>query len=161
MEAIMKQIQQQLKQKKVQKASLMKQLEVVNRELELVNRKEEQIKQTLQVLSAYSTPKEEAASNSTTKQPNEEIQEISSNDSPPHTIPKIEKQPLTSNLEEYPPLQDHKNIKKWYVIFNGENKGIYDDWGIANSYILGKNVIHKSYKTKMNQKPHTTKHTKQ
>jgi hypothetical protein len=34
------------------------------------------------------------------------------------------------------------------VIFNGENKGIYDDWGITNSYILGKNVIHKSYKTK-------------
>ncbi|CAI9270897.1 unnamed protein product [Lactuca saligna] len=27
-----------------------------------------------------------------------------------------------------------------------ENKGIYDDWGISNSYILRKNVIHKSYK---------------
>ena len=82
----------------------MKQLEIVNRELEVVNREEEQLKKTLQVLSAYSTPKEEAANNSTTKQPNEEIQEISSDDSPPHTIPKIEKQPLTSNPEEYPPL---------------------------------------------------------
>nr|KAJ0191945.1 hypothetical protein LSAT_V11C800398640 [Lactuca sativa] len=106
----MNQIQQQLKQKQEQKASLMKQLEVVNRELEVVN-------------------------------------QISSDDSPPHTIPKIEKQPLTSNPEEYPLQADHKNIKKRYVIFNGENKGIYNDWGITNSYILGKNVIHKSYKT--------------
>ncbi|CAI9281977.1 unnamed protein product [Lactuca saligna] len=94
---------------------------------------------------AYSAPKEEAAINSTTKQPKEEIQEISSDDSPLHT----KKQPITPSPEEYPPLQaEHKNIKKWYVIFNGENKGIYDDWGIANSYILVKNVIHKSYKTK-------------
>ena len=56
---------------------------------------------------------------------------------------------MPPNQEEYPLLQaDHKNIKKWYVIFNGENKGIYDNWGIANSYILWKNVIQKSYKTK-------------
>ncbi|CAI9290488.1 unnamed protein product [Lactuca saligna] len=60
---------------------------------------------------------------------------------------------MTPNQEAYPPLQaDHKNIKKWYVIFNGENKGVYDNWGIANSYILGKNVIHKSYKTKTEAK---------
>nr|KAJ0191496.1 hypothetical protein LSAT_V11C800429030 [Lactuca sativa] len=107
MEAIMKQIQHQLKQKQEQKASLIRQFEAANRE-------EEQLQQTLQILSSYSAPKEEGASSSTTKQPKEDIQEISSDDSQSQTIHKTEKQPMTSNKEEYPPLQaDHKNIKKW------------------------------------------------
>ncbi|XP_042753650.1 uncharacterized protein LOC122195670 [Lactuca sativa] len=133
MEAIMKQVKHPLKQKEEQEASLIRQLEVVKRE-------KEQLQQTIQILSSCSASKEEAANSSTTKQPKEEIQEISSDES---------QQTMTPNHEEYPPLQaDHKNIKKWYVIFNGENKGVYDDWGIASSYILGKNIIHKSYRTK-------------
>ncbi|CAI9279951.1 unnamed protein product [Lactuca saligna] len=137
----MKQIQHQLKQKQEQKASLIRQVEAANRE-------EEQLQQIQQILSSYLAPKYEAARSSTTKQPKEDIQEISSDDSQSQTIHKTEKQPMASNQEEYPPLKaDHENIKKWYVIINGENEEIYDDWGIANSYILGKNVIHKSYKT--------------
>nr|KAJ0225643.1 hypothetical protein LSAT_V11C100047930 [Lactuca sativa] len=69
----MKQIQHQLKQKHEQKASLIRQLEVVRHE-------EEQLQQTLQILSSYSAPKEEAASSSTTKHPQEDIQDISSHD---------------------------------------------------------------------------------
>nr|KAJ0220689.1 hypothetical protein LSAT_V11C200054410 [Lactuca sativa] len=131
MEAIMKQVKHQLKQKEEQEASLIRQHEVIKRE-------KEQLQQTIQILSSCSASKEEAASSSTTKKPKEEIQEISSDES---------QQTMTPNHEEYPPLQtDHK--KKWYVIFNGENKGVYDDWGIASSYILGKNIIHKSYRTK-------------
>nr|KAJ0199762.1 hypothetical protein LSAT_V11C600334330 [Lactuca sativa] len=142
MEAIMVQVKHQLRQKEEQKASLIRQLEVVKRE-------KEQLQQTIQILSSYSESKEEEASSSTTKQPKEEIQEISSDESQPQIELEAEKQTMTPNQEEYPPLQaDHKNIKKWYVIFNGENKGVYDDWGIASSYILGKNIIHKSYRTK-------------
>ncbi|XP_052620272.1 uncharacterized protein LOC111875855 isoform X2 [Lactuca sativa] len=142
MEVIMKQVKHQFRQKEEQEASLIRQLEVVKRE-------KEQLQQTIQILSSYSASKEEAVSSSTTKQPKEEIQEISSDESQPRIALETEKQTMTPNEEEYPPLQaDHKNIKKWYVIFNGENKGVYDDWGIPSSYILGKNIIHKSYKMK-------------
>lgn len=37
--------------------------------------------------------------------------------------------------------------KKYYVIFNGDNAGIYKDWHIVNSYIQGRAVTHKSYPT--------------
>ncbi|CAI9280669.1 unnamed protein product [Lactuca saligna] len=121
MEAIMKQVKHQFRQKEEQEASLIRQLEVVKRE-------KEQLQQTIQILSSYSAFKEEAASSLTTKQPKEEIQEISSDESQPQIALEIEKQTMTPNQEEYPPLQaDYKNIKKWYVIFNGENKGVYDD----------------------------------
>ncbi|CAI9279950.1 unnamed protein product [Lactuca saligna] len=116
MVAIMKQIQHQLKQKQEQKASLIRQLEAANRE-------EEQLQQIQQILSSYLAVKDEATRSSTTKQPKEDIQEISSDDSQSQTIHKTEKQPMASNQEEYLPLQaDHKNIKKRYVIINEENK---------------------------------------
>ena len=106
MEAIMKQVKHQFRQKEEQEASLIRHLEVVKRE-------KEQLQQTLQILLSYSTPKEEAANSSTTKQPKEEIQEISSDESQPQIALETEKQTMTPNQEEYPPLQaDHKNIKK-------------------------------------------------
>ncbi|XP_071699737.1 uncharacterized protein [Rutidosis leptorrhynchoides] len=37
--------------------------------------------------------------------------------------------------------------KKWYVIFDGPSKGIYNNWATANQFILGRSVTHKSYKT--------------
>ncbi|UTQ50654.1 MAG: 55.9 kDa viroplasmin with coiled-coil domain [Plant associated soymovirus 1] len=46
------------------------------------------------------------------------------------------------------PAQDEVDPrKKYYVIFNGPNAGIYKDWHIANSYIQGRQVTHKSYPT--------------
>lgn len=141
MEAIMKKIQHQLKQKQEQKASLLRQLEAVKRV-------EEQLQQTLQILSSYSAPKEEAASSSTIKNPKEDIQKISSDESQKQeSLTKVTKK--STIPQDFPPLQtENKDVKKWYVIFNGANKGIYDDWGISNSFIPGQNVIHKSYKTK-------------
>ncbi|CAI9271750.1 unnamed protein product [Lactuca saligna] len=54
------------------------------------------------IAKAYIASKEEAASSSTTKQPKEEVQEISSDES---------QQTITPNHEEYPPLQtDKKNV---------------------------------------------------
>nr|KAJ0224793.1 hypothetical protein LSAT_V11C100016620 [Lactuca sativa] len=85
MEAIMKQVKHQFRQKEEQEASLIRQLEVVKR-------KKEQLQQTLQIISSYSAPKEEAASSSTTKQPKEDIQEISSDESQPQIALKTEKQ---------------------------------------------------------------------
>ncbi|GKC26660.1 enzymatic polyprotein [Tanacetum coccineum] len=39
-------------------------------------------------------------------------------------------------------------IQKWYDIFNGPFRGIYNDWAIASTHIIGKSVSHKSYLTK-------------
>ncbi|CAI9277364.1 unnamed protein product [Lactuca saligna] len=93
MEAIMKQVKHQFKQKEEQEASLIRQLEVVRRE-------KEQLQQTIQILSSHSASKEEAASSSTTKQPKEEIQEISSDESQPQIALETEKQTMTPNQEE-------------------------------------------------------------
>ncbi|GJS63216.1 enzymatic polyprotein [Tanacetum coccineum] len=46
-------------------------------------------------------------------------------------------------------LQNSSHGKqKWYVIFNGPFRGIYNDWAIASTHIIGKSVSHKSYLTK-------------
>nr|GEV98194.1 enzymatic polyprotein [Tanacetum cinerariifolium] len=46
-------------------------------------------------------------------------------------------------------LQNSSHGKqKWYVIFNGPFKGIYNEWAIASTHIIGKTVSHKSYLTK-------------
>nr|GEX67061.1 enzymatic polyprotein [Tanacetum cinerariifolium] len=43
-------------------------------------------------------------------------------------------------------LQNSSHEKqKWYVIFNGPFRGIYNDRAIANTHIIGKSVTHKSY----------------
>ncbi|GKB13387.1 enzymatic polyprotein [Tanacetum coccineum] len=45
-------------------------------------------------------------------------------------------------------LQNSSHEKqKWYVIFNGL-RGIYHDWSIASTHIIGKSVTHKSYLSK-------------
>ncbi|GKC40728.1 enzymatic polyprotein [Tanacetum coccineum] len=38
--------------------------------------------------------------------------------------------------------------QKWYVIFNGPFRGIYNDWAIASTHIIEKSVSHKSYLTR-------------
>ena len=38
--------------------------------------------------------------------------------------------------------------QKWYVIFNGPFRGVYRNWAITSSHIVGQNVTHKSYPTK-------------
>ncbi|GKB62878.1 enzymatic polyprotein [Tanacetum coccineum] len=46
-------------------------------------------------------------------------------------------------------LQNSSHEKqKWYVIFNGPFRGIYNDWAIASTHIIRKSVSHKSYLTK-------------
>ncbi|GJU89821.1 enzymatic polyprotein [Tanacetum coccineum] len=46
-------------------------------------------------------------------------------------------------------LQNSSHGKqKWYVIFNGPFRGIYHDWSIASTHIIGKSVTHKSYLSK-------------
>ncbi|GJY94896.1 enzymatic polyprotein [Tanacetum coccineum] len=46
-------------------------------------------------------------------------------------------------------LQNSSHGKqKWYVIFNGPFRGIYNDWAISSTHIIGKSVSHKSYLTK-------------
>ncbi|GJT89384.1 enzymatic polyprotein [Tanacetum coccineum] len=46
-------------------------------------------------------------------------------------------------------LQNSSHEKqKWYVIFNGPFRGIYHDWSIASTHIIGKSVTHKSYLSK-------------
>ncbi|XP_071728687.1 uncharacterized protein [Rutidosis leptorrhynchoides] len=37
--------------------------------------------------------------------------------------------------------------KKWYVIFDGPSKGIYNNWATAKQFIIGNRVTHKSYTT--------------
>ncbi|KAI3779491.1 hypothetical protein L2E82_09212 [Cichorium intybus] len=144
MEAIMKQIQHQLKQKQEQKLAMMKQLETIKKE-------EEQLQQTLQILSTQFTPVKEDAEKSTgssTIPPTPTIQQISSKNTD-----KQQEKPSSSTCNSQEIFKTHQQstdaqTKKWYVIFNGPHKGIYNDWGIANSHIVGKNVTHKSYKTK-------------
>jgi hypothetical protein len=139
MEAIMKQIQHQLKQKQEQKAALLRQLETINKE-------EEQLQQTIHILTAQVQPekpsvKPEASKAATTasssQSPSPVHQEVSSD------TEDTKKKTWFEICEE-----EENKAKKWYVIFNGPNKGVYNDWGIANSYIKGKNVTHKSYKTR-------------
>nr|GEY15399.1 enzymatic polyprotein [Tanacetum cinerariifolium] len=46
-------------------------------------------------------------------------------------------------------LQNSSHGKqKWYVIFNGPFRGIYNDWAIASTHVIRKSVSHKSYLTK-------------
>lgn len=132
----MKQLHHQLKQKQEQKAALFRQLEVINKE-------EEQLQQAMQFLTNQFQPaqpvKEEnpkAADSSTSKETDSSVEEIT---------------PKSTSLDpqNFPPIHAaNTESKKWYVLFNGPHKGIYNDWGIANSHIVGKNVTHKSYKTK-------------
>lgn len=136
----MKQIQQQLEQKKEQKASLLKQLETIKHE-------EEQLQQSLQILSSQKIKQqetEEETKSSSSKSEKEEFPEIQQvNQKPKKWYEYVEE-------EECPKIQSsNQESKKWYVIFNGPHKGIYNDWGIANSHIVGKNVTHKSYKSKI------------
>nr|GEX10799.1 enzymatic polyprotein [Tanacetum cinerariifolium] len=45
-------------------------------------------------------------------------------------------------------LQNSSHRKqKWYVIFNGPFRGIYNDWAIVSTHIIGKSVSYKSYLT--------------
>ena len=51
-------------------------------------------------------------------------------------------------LPESPPKSPvTKKPHKFYVIFNGSMKGIYDEWHKVAQFITGKNVIHQSYST--------------
>nr|GEW91382.1 enzymatic polyprotein [Tanacetum cinerariifolium] len=46
-------------------------------------------------------------------------------------------------------LQNSSHGKpKWYVIFNGQFRGIYTDWATASTHIIVKSASHKSYLTK-------------
>ena len=49
-------------------------------------------------------------------------------------------------LPESPPTSPvTKKPHKYYVIFNGPMRGIYDEWHKASQFITGRNITHKSY----------------
>ena len=51
-------------------------------------------------------------------------------------------------LSESPPKRTvTKKPHKFYVIFNGPLKGIYDEWHKETQFITCKNIIHQSYPT--------------
>uniref|UniRef100_A0A7N0UD41 Ribonuclease H1 N-terminal domain-containing protein n=1 Tax=Kalanchoe fedtschenkoi TaxID=63787 RepID=A0A7N0UD41_KALFE len=41
--------------------------------------------------------------------------------------------------------EEEEGAKYHYVIFNGPNRGIYDDWSKAAIFITGHNIVHKKY----------------
>ncbi|KAK3039951.1 hypothetical protein RJ639_027786 [Escallonia herrerae] len=57
----------------------------------------------------------------------------------------LEKPEEVLSLRPNEPLK--AKVAKWYTIFNGPRRGVYDNWAEASKYILGSSVGHRSYKT--------------
>ncbi|XP_060202784.1 uncharacterized protein LOC132631209 [Lycium barbarum] len=75
-------------------------------------------------------------------------EEIEDNEPIPEPIPVKTEKKTWSDLVEEEGQSSTKEIKKWYVIYDGDHPGLYNSWGIASSHIHGKNVKHESFKTK-------------
>lgn len=116
-----KQIQHQLKQKQ-------EQIEAAERSLSLIRREEDELKQTLAVLQGMNRTTEPETKKEA-KLVNEKNKQLRSN-----MVEKEEK--------------EQENQKKWYVIYDGPFKGIYNNWAIANRYITEKAVTHQSFNKK-------------
>lgn len=57
--------------------------------------------------------------------------------------PDEEKQRLKEVINTSYPKEDKK--KKWYVVFDGPQKGVYTDWGVVQHIVKGKTYGHKAY----------------
>nr|GEV63442.1 enzymatic polyprotein [Tanacetum cinerariifolium] len=149
MEAIVKIVQFQLQQKREQLASLKEQIASLKEQAISFEKEEKELhnllKSLTQNLETTSEPIE--TSTHTPRQP-EPITSTSKTQQSSSPSPR-EKEFMKKEEDIEKILQNSSHGKqKWYVIFNGPFRGIYNDWAIANTYIIGKSVSHKIYITK-------------
>ncbi|PKI31819.1 hypothetical protein CRG98_047790 [Punica granatum] len=63
-------------------------------------------------------------------------------------LPAVSTAVSTETILPEESLWQHAKQKKFYVIFNGPMRGIYDEWHKVSLHVSGKpNIVHKSYKT--------------
>ncbi|PWA86820.1 Enzymatic polyprotein [Artemisia annua] len=154
MESITKQIKHQLQQKGEQRISLEKQLAIIIKE-------ENELFNSLQFLTQTSSSGSAAESieKPSPLKPSSSKQSMSGSTRKvtPSTSktqasysPQPKKSEFTKMEEDVEEILQQSSIgkQKWYAIFNGPFRGVYRDWAIASSHIVGQNVTHKSYPTK-------------
>ncbi|CAN1163675.1 hypothetical protein LINPERPRIM_LOCUS32754 [Linum perenne] len=76
---------------------------------------------------------------------NKEVKQQASTSKPTRWADMVENEEKETE-EKYE--EDERKNNKWYVIFNGPFRGIYNSWAIASQHITGKPVQHQSYKTR-------------
>ncbi|GJT89858.1 enzymatic polyprotein [Tanacetum coccineum] len=149
MEAIIKTVQSQLQQKREQLASLKEKITSLKEQAISIEKEEKELCNLLQSLTQNleTTSEPIETSTNTQKQPEPVTSTSKTQQSSSPSPGEKEFMKREEDIEKI--LQNSSHGKqKWYVIFNGPFRGIYNDWAIASTHIIGKSVSHKSYLTK-------------
>ncbi|GKC39677.1 enzymatic polyprotein [Tanacetum coccineum] len=149
MEAIIKTVRSQLQQKREQLASLKEKITSLKEQAISIEKEEKELCNLLQSLTQNleTTSEPIETSTNTQKQP-EPVTSTSKTQLSSSPSPE-EKEFMKKEEDIEKILQNLSHEKqKWYVIFNGPFRGIYNDWAIASTHIIRKSVSHKSYLTK-------------
>lgn len=145
----MKAIQNQIEQKNQQKEALLQKLQAIEGE-------KASLEETLRILAATQIKTEVKTEDiKALPKPNFQPQEFKeAAQTAQQAVEKAEsskKQSWAELVEEEEERQEAERKakkNKWYVIFNGSFRGLYNKWEIAAQHINGNNVVHKSFDTK-------------
>ncbi|GKE99198.1 enzymatic polyprotein [Tanacetum coccineum] len=149
MEAIIKTVQSQLQQKREQLASLKEKITSLKEQAISIEKEEKELCNLLQSLTQNLETTSELIETSTITQKQPEPVTSTSKTQQPSSPSPGEKEFMKREEDIEKILQNSSHGKqKWYVIFNGPFRGIYNDWAITSTHIIGKSVSHKSYLTR-------------
>ncbi|GJS11881.1 enzymatic polyprotein [Tanacetum coccineum] len=149
MEAIIKTVRSQLQQKREQLASLKEKITSLKEQAISIEKEEKELCNLLQSLTQNLETASEPIETSTNTQKQPESVTSTSKTQQSSSPSPGEKEFMKREEDIEKILQNSSHGKqKWYVIFNGPFRGIYNDWAIASTHIIGKSVSHKSYLTK-------------